>query len=142
MGFLGFASEQADRPFLDALRKGLTDQGYVEGQTILLEARHARGDLNLAAQFIDEMVRRPVDVFVAPGPAAARAIRRATPHPNRGSWPATDSRRSRPVREPRQARGQRDGVLVFRRGPFGQAHRNPSGNAAAVLRGRYPTQCG
>ena len=81
MGFLGFASEQADRPFLDALRKGLTDQGYVEGQTILLEARHARGDLNLAAQFIDEMVRRPVDVFVAPGPAAARAIRRATPIP-------------------------------------------------------------
>src|SRR5215216_4900801 len=81
VGFLGFASEQADRPFLNALKQGLKDHGYVEGQTIVLEARHARGDLSLAAQFIDEMVRRPVEVFVAPGPAAARAIQRATPIP-------------------------------------------------------------
>jgi putative tryptophan/tyrosine transport system substrate-binding protein len=81
VGFLGFASEQADRPFLEALRTGLKEHGYVEGQTILLESRHAAGDLTLAAQFIDEMVRKPVDVFVAPGPAATRAIRRATEIP-------------------------------------------------------------
>jgi putative tryptophan/tyrosine transport system substrate-binding protein len=46
-----------------------------------LEARHAGGDLGLAGRFIDEMVRWPVDVFVAPGPAAARAIHRATQIP-------------------------------------------------------------
>ncbi len=78
MGFLGLASEQADRPLLEALRHGLKEPGYVEGQSLLLEARHAGGDLNLAAQFIEEMVRWPVDIFVAPGPAAARAIHRAT----------------------------------------------------------------
>jgi putative ABC transport system substrate-binding protein len=78
VGFLGFASEQADRPILDALRRGLKELGHIEGQTILLEARHAGGDLNLAAQFIDEMMRRPVDVFVAPGPAATHAIHRTT----------------------------------------------------------------
>lgn len=76
--FLGFASEPADRPLLAALRQGLKERGHVEGQTILVESRHAAGDLNLAVQFIDEMVRRPVNVFVAPGPAAARTIHRAT----------------------------------------------------------------
>jgi putative ABC transport system substrate-binding protein len=81
VGFLGFASEAADRPYLDAFRKGLVEQGYVEGRTILLESRHAGGDMALAARFIDEMVRRPVDVFVAPGLAATRSIRRATKTP-------------------------------------------------------------
>jgi putative ABC transport system substrate-binding protein len=81
VGFLGFASEQADRPFLEALRKGLGEQGYVVGQTILLESRHAGGDMAQATRFMDEMVRRPVDVFVAPGPAAARFLRRATQIP-------------------------------------------------------------
>lgn len=78
VAFIGLASEQADRPVLEAFRQGLRDHGHVEGRTLLLEARHAGGDLNLAAQFIQEMVRRPVDVFVAPGPAATRAIHQAT----------------------------------------------------------------
>ena len=81
VGFLGFASEEADRQTLDAFRTGLREHGHIEGQTILLEARHASGDLNRAARFIDEMVRRPVNVFVAPGPAATRSIRRATQIP-------------------------------------------------------------
>jgi putative tryptophan/tyrosine transport system substrate-binding protein len=81
VGFLGFASEAADRPYLEAFRKGLEEQGLVEGRTILLESRHAGGDLTLAAQLIDEMVRRPVDLFVAPGLAATRSIRRATKTP-------------------------------------------------------------
>lgn len=79
--FLGLASEPADRPLLVALRRGLTERGHVEGRTILLESRHAAGDLSQAARFIDEMARRPIDVFVAPGPAAARAIHRATQIP-------------------------------------------------------------
>ena len=66
VGFLGFASKEADRELLGAFREGLKEQGHVEGQTILIEARHAGGDLKLATQYIDELVRRPVDVFVAP----------------------------------------------------------------------------
>ena len=81
VGFLGFASEEADRPTLDAFREGLKERGHVEGRTILVVARHAGGDLDRAAQLIDEMTRIPVDVFVAPGPAAARSIRRATQIP-------------------------------------------------------------
>ncbi|EIM30186.1 ABC transporter substrate-binding protein [Microvirga lotononidis] len=78
VAFIGLASKQADHPVLEAFRQGLRDHGHVEGRTILLESRHAGGDLNLAAQFIDDMARRRVDVFVAPGPAATRAIHRAT----------------------------------------------------------------
>ncbi len=78
VAFLGFASAEADRAILNALRQGLQERGHVEGQTISVEARHADGDLDAAAWFLDEMVRRPVDVFVAPGPAAARFIHRAT----------------------------------------------------------------
>ncbi|WP_187144480.1 ABC transporter substrate-binding protein [Microvirga massiliensis] len=78
VGFLGLASEQAGRPILDAFRRGLKEHSHVEGRTILLEARQADGDLTLAARYIEEMERRPVDVFVAPGPAATRAIHRAT----------------------------------------------------------------
>ncbi|HEX2555483.1 MAG TPA: ABC transporter substrate-binding protein [Microvirga sp.] len=81
VGFLGLASEQADRPLVEALRQGLKEQGHVEGQSILLETRHAAGDLNLAARYLDEMVRRPVDVFVAPGPAVIPPIHRASQIP-------------------------------------------------------------
>jgi putative tryptophan/tyrosine transport system substrate-binding protein len=81
VGFLGFASQEADRELLGAFRAGLKELGHVEGQTILVEPRHAGGDLNLAARYIDELVRRPVDVFVAPGLAATRSIHRATQIP-------------------------------------------------------------
>jgi putative ABC transport system substrate-binding protein len=81
VAFLGFASPEVDRLGLSAFRKGLHDLGHVEGQTILVEARHAAGDMSVAAQYIDEMVRRPVDVFIAPGPAAFRSIHRATQIP-------------------------------------------------------------
>ena len=81
VAFLGFASAEADRAALTALREGLQRQGYVEGRSILVEARHAAGDVAAAARLIDELVRRPVTVFVAPGPAAARSIHRATKIP-------------------------------------------------------------
>jgi putative ABC transport system substrate-binding protein len=81
VGFIGFASAEGDRPLLSGFREGLKDLGHEEGRTILLEARHAGGDLALAARFIDELVRKPVTVLVAPGPAAARALRRATQIP-------------------------------------------------------------
>jgi putative ABC transport system substrate-binding protein len=81
VSFVGFGSEEADRATLSALRTGLKEQGHVEGQTILLDARHAAGDLRMANQYILEMVSRPVDVFVAPGPASTRSLRLATQIP-------------------------------------------------------------
>lgn len=78
VGFIGFASAEGDRSLLSGFRQGLHEIGHVEGQTILLEERHANGDLALATRFIDELARKPVTVFLAPGPGATRAVRRAT----------------------------------------------------------------
>jgi len=78
VAFLGFASVEADRQTLAAFRKGLIEQGHVEGQTIVVEARHAGGDMDLAARLIDELARKPVDVFIAPGPAGTRWLRQVT----------------------------------------------------------------
>ena len=81
VGFLGFATAAADQASVEALRQGLRDIGHVEGETILVDARHADGDLRRAAELIAAMMGRPVDVFIAPGPAAARSILKATKIP-------------------------------------------------------------
>ncbi len=81
VGFLGFASAEADSAPLAAFREGLRAQGHVEGQTIRVVSRHAAGDLDLAGHLIEEMKGIPVNVFVAPGPAAARSIHRRTQTP-------------------------------------------------------------
>jgi putative tryptophan/tyrosine transport system substrate-binding protein len=81
VGFLGFATAAADQASVEALRQGLRDIGHVEGETILVDPRHADGDLRRAAELIADMVGRPVHVFIAPGPAAARSILKATKIP-------------------------------------------------------------
>jgi putative ABC transport system substrate-binding protein len=81
VAFMGFASPEGDRITLEALREGLRTLGHVDGRTLVVESRHASGDLQLAAREIEAFARRPVAVFLAPGPAAARAIRRVTAIP-------------------------------------------------------------
>src|SRR5262245_28357024 len=48
----------------NALRKGLRDLGYIEGQTIVLDFRFARGNLDALPELAAELVRLPVDVIV------------------------------------------------------------------------------
>ena len=81
VGFLGFATPQANLPMVDALRRGLREQGYVEGQTIVVDVRHANGDLKVAERDIDELIARGTAVFVAPGPAAVRIVVQKTSTP-------------------------------------------------------------
>jgi putative tryptophan/tyrosine transport system substrate-binding protein len=81
VAFIGFSSAEGDRPFLDALRKGLRDAGLIEGGNVRVESRHAGGDFSQADAIIMEMVALKADVLIAPGPAAARAARRVTSIP-------------------------------------------------------------
>jgi putative ABC transport system substrate-binding protein len=81
IGFFRLGAADTDSTILASFREGLRERGYIEGQTIALMSRSAGGDLRLAAAQIDEMTRRPVAVFIAPGPAAARLIRRITGTP-------------------------------------------------------------
>jgi putative ABC transport system substrate-binding protein len=73
----GVRSEtRSDLPdvFLDAL----TDLGYVEGQTVVLERRDAARNVKSLDALAAELVGDNVDVIVATSGAAARAARRAT----------------------------------------------------------------
>jgi putative ABC transport system substrate-binding protein len=81
VGFVGFASEAGDRLTVEAFREGMRAQSQVEGVGWLLDHRHADGDAARGAAIIQEMIALPVAVFIVPGPAAARAIRRATTIP-------------------------------------------------------------
>jgi putative tryptophan/tyrosine transport system substrate-binding protein len=63
---------------LEALRQGLRDLGYVEGQNIVLEQRRAEDSEARARELATELVQLPVDVLVAGGPPAIRAAQQAT----------------------------------------------------------------
>lgn len=78
VGFLGFASEESDRASVVALRQGFAELGHVEGRTIIIESRHAEGYVERVPAIVAEMAARPVGVFVVPGQAAARLLRRLT----------------------------------------------------------------
>ena len=81
VGFVGVASREADATVLDPFRQGLKDLGYVEGRTLRLETRYADGDIERAQKQFAELAALPVDVFLAPGPAAARTLARMTKIP-------------------------------------------------------------
>src|SRR5262249_743740 len=65
-------------PVFDGFRKGLRDLGYIEGQTIVLEFRLARGNLDALPGLAAELVRLPVDVIVTDAGSAALAALDAT----------------------------------------------------------------
>ena len=81
VGFVGFATARADEQFLASFRSGLRALGHVEGVTLIIEARSTDGDIGLGHRSIAELAAMPVDVFLSPGPAATRAIVRATSIP-------------------------------------------------------------
>lgn len=81
VGFVGFANPGIDDAALQSFRKALADLGHVEGRSIIIDARLAGGDVTRGLALIDELVAKPVDVLLAPGPAAARAIVQKTKIP-------------------------------------------------------------
>ena len=76
--FMSLATSQADQSGLDALRAGLREQGHVEGSTYRLVWLKSGGDVSLAELQLREQLNQRVDVFLAPGPASARMILRAS----------------------------------------------------------------
>lgn len=81
VGFVGFATTEVDTATLAPFRKAMADLGYIEGRNIIIDARSTGGDVAHGLALIDELVARPVDVLLSPGPAAARAIVKKTTIP-------------------------------------------------------------
>ena len=65
-------------PLIDAMRNGLRELGYVEGQNIRIEFRSAQGKWERLPGLAQELVRLNVDVIVAGAEPAIQAAQRAT----------------------------------------------------------------
>ena len=63
---------------IEAFRQGLNDLGYVEGHTIFIERRSAKGNPERLSQMAAELVAKKVNLIVTAGTAQAQAIRQAS----------------------------------------------------------------
>ena len=78
VGHLSTAGRSVDGGPPRPLRDGLRDLGYIEGQTILYEARFAEGRVDRLPELASELVSGGVDVIVAQGRPAVVAAKQAT----------------------------------------------------------------
>lgn len=77
---IGFVSERVLPPrYLDALRRGLADRGWVEGRGFHIEPRSAEGDLERLPGLVAELIGLGVNLIVTGiGTPVALAAKRAT----------------------------------------------------------------
>ena len=65
-------------PHVEALRQGLHDLGYLEGQHLVIEYRWAEGKVKRLPTLAAELVQLPVDLLITQGGQASRAAKQAT----------------------------------------------------------------
>ena len=78
IGFLSAGAPPASPSNMAALRQGLSETGYVEGQNLTIEYRWAEGRYDRLPALAADLVGRKVDVIVAGNPPAAQAAKEAT----------------------------------------------------------------
>jgi putative tryptophan/tyrosine transport system substrate-binding protein len=78
IGFLGGGTASGYAAQLEALRGGLRDHGYVEGQSILIEYRWAEGRYERLGELARDLVRLKVDLIVTHGVPGTSAAKQAT----------------------------------------------------------------
>jgi putative ABC transport system substrate-binding protein len=79
IGFVSSATAPGMRaPTFDAFLHGLSDLGYVDGKSILVESRYAQGRLDRMPALVNELVQQKVDVILAVNNVVIRAAKEAT----------------------------------------------------------------
>jgi ABC-type uncharacterized transport system substrate-binding protein len=77
MGYLSSGSGRGS-PNAEALRQGLRELSYVEGQNLAIEYRSSEGNIDRFPALAAELVRRKVDIIFAAGAGGGRAAKKAT----------------------------------------------------------------
>ncbi len=78
IGVLGTSSERVQGVFVEPLRSGLRDAGYVDGRNIVLDVHFGNANRRRIAELAADLVRRKVDVIVGLGMGAIRAAAKET----------------------------------------------------------------
>ena len=78
IGYLSTPTRESVEGILYAFLRALRELGWVEGQNVVIEYRWAEGDLERLPGLAQDLVRRNVDVIVAPAASAALAAKHAT----------------------------------------------------------------
>jgi len=114
---VGVLSPIGPNPALEALRQGLKELGYVEGQNLVLETRFAENKLERLPELAQELVKANVDVLVSGATGSVIALQNATT-----SVPIVFAGLSDPVaagvlRKLSEPNGNTTGVLLGQGGP-------------------------
>jgi putative tryptophan/tyrosine transport system substrate-binding protein len=72
------ASSVSAAPYVQALKDGLRELGWIEGQNIAVEERYSAGKLEPLPELAADLVRLKVDTIIAAGQTATRAAMAAT----------------------------------------------------------------
>jgi putative ABC transport system substrate-binding protein len=78
IGFLGAVTPARFDRFIEAVRLGLRDYGYVEGKNVAIEFRWAEGRYDRLPELAAELVGLNVDVVITHGAPGTLALKRAT----------------------------------------------------------------
>ena len=82
--FTGSLESPEGRMSIDAVRQGLHQHGYTEGQNIVVEYRAADGRFERLPALASELVQLKVDVILAT--ATPQAVPHSGPRPRSRSW--------------------------------------------------------
>jgi ABC-type uncharacterized transport system substrate-binding protein len=74
----GTGSPSDPGPYVESLRQGLRDLGYIEGKNFMIEYRGAGENREIVPRLVAELVQLNVDVLVVPIVSAIRAAKQAT----------------------------------------------------------------
>ena len=78
IGYFNSATPEGFSDYLRALRQGLKESSYVEGENLAIEYRWAENQVERLPVLAVDLVRRQVKVIVAFGPPASMAAGKAT----------------------------------------------------------------
>src|SRR5438093_9637086 len=78
IGFLRNTSAAGSAPVVVALRKGLSESGYIEGQNVTIEYRWSEGHDDRLPGLAADLVQHHCSVIIGGGSAAALAVKAAT----------------------------------------------------------------